>query len=383
MRFRWQAGLAGAALVWAGAMTALAAPQTEAVKLERQQAAEQRKAKALAAKAAAATKEVSALSRNLAGIADDKAAAAAARQQTESELEDVLTQAEEDALAYARDRDALETLLIGLIGDDAAGHITPVALTARPGAEALSRSLAGLISHALASHAAAKQNSIAEAQALSEVIASKRQSLLFQEAALEQAGARTKAQLDETASRRDAYQAQAESAAARSRELARQARDLRDLAARAAAAQKKNQAGVLAVAPGGRRTAPASGQIITRFGAPTRSGGAAQGVTLRTAAGGKVVAPAEATVTYAGPFRSYGQVLILDQGNGYAMILTGMDSAFAGPGDKVAVGALIGQMGQARMAASAGGALNAPELYFEVRQAGRPIDPERWLSGAK
>jgi murein hydrolase activator len=383
MRFRRQAALAGAALVWAGAMTASAAPQTEAAKLERQQAAEQRKAKALAAKAAAATTEAAALSENLAGITDDRAAAAAARLRTETELEDVLSQAEADARAYTRDRDALEALLIGLIGDDAAGPAIPISMAGRPGPEALSRSLAGLFSHTLASHAADKQNRIAEAQALSELIASKRQSLLFKEAALEQAGARTQAQLAETASRRDAYQAQAESAAARSRELARQARDLRDLAARAAASQKKSKAPVLAVAPGGRRTAPAAGAVLTHFGAATRSGAAAQGVTLRTAPGAKVVAPAEATVTYAGPFRSFGQVLILDQGNGYAMILTGLDSAFAGPGDKVAVGALIGQMGQAQTGASTGGALNAPELYFEVRQAGRPVDPERWLSGAK
>jgi septal ring factor EnvC (AmiA/AmiB activator) len=58
------------------------------------------------------------------------------------------------------------------------------------------------------------------------------------------------------------------------------------------------------------------------------------------------------------------------------MILTGLDSAFAGPGDKVEAGALIGQMPRA---GKTSGAVNPPDLYFEVRQAGRPIDPERWL----
>jgi septal ring factor EnvC (AmiA/AmiB activator) len=70
--------------------------------------------------------------------------------------------------------------------------------------------------------------------------------------------------------------------------------------------------------------------------------------------------------------------LILDQGNGYAVILTGLESVFAGIGDKIAAGALIGQMGQTKT----DGATTAPELYFEVRQAGRPIDPERWLKPA-
>ncbi len=128
---------------------------------------------------------------------------------------------------------------------------------------------------------------------------------------------------------------------------------------------------------GGKRVSPTAGTVLVAFNAPTKAG-PALGVTLRTAASAKVLAPAEGTITFAGPFRSFGKVLILDQGNGYAVILTGLESVFAGIGDKIAAGALIGQMGQTK----AGGATTAPELYFEVRQAGRPIDPERWLKPA-
>lgn len=376
--------LPGAALLWICAASSLAAPASDARRLERQQAAEAKKAAALTAKAKEAGAQVSTLSKHLAGIASDQAAASAARSQAENELDAVRTQAEADAEALARDRDALETLLIGLIANETTASSGPLLKTPariEDGSdaltEAMAKSMAGFFTHAVARHAADRRDQIARADALSELISLKRDSLAYRESALQEAGAKTEAKLATAARQRDAFAAQAEAASARSRALAAQAKDLRDLAARAAVAQKRSQNKVLAAPATGPRQAPAAGNVLIRFGARTKSGAAAQGLTLRTAPGAKVVAPAQATITFSGPFRSYGRVLILDQGNGYAMILTGLDSAFVGAGDKVTAGTLIGQMGQ-----PAAGAANAPELYFEVRQAGRPIDPERWLHPA-
>jgi septal ring factor EnvC (AmiA/AmiB activator) len=85
-----------------------------------------------------------------------------------------------------------------------------------------------------------------------------------------------------------------------------------------------------------------------------------------------VVSPAAGQVAYAGPFRSYGSVLILNLDGGYALVLTGLDAIGARVGDTVRAGQPIGEMPVTDT--------TAPELYVEVRRDGRPIDPGRWLT---
>jgi septal ring factor EnvC (AmiA/AmiB activator) len=118
--------------------------------------------------------------------------------------------------------------------------------------------------------------------------------------------------------------------------------------------------------------APAQGAIVRNYGARDPGGPAAQGVTVRTQTSAQVVAPAAAEVAYAGSFRSYGNVLILNVDGGYALVLTGLDSMRVRVGETVREGQLVGIM-SAR-------ATPAPELYVEVRRGGQPVDPGRWLS---
>jgi septal ring factor EnvC (AmiA/AmiB activator) len=369
--------LAGAFIVWAcAAMAGIgagAAPATtEAAKLERRQAAENRKARELASKAANAATRVSNLSADLAGIGGAKAATDAARAETAARLAAVQGEAETHASELTATRDRLESLLIRFLQDEPAVH---AGLIGKPGPGA---TVASFFTSALTDRIVDKRVRIAEAEATIVEIASRREELDGRSEALARQGAQTAEQIAAAARERDRLQAEAEAASKRAAALARQARDLRDLAARASAAQTTARTPrIMAVAPGGKRLSPASGTVLITFNGATKAG-PALGVTLRTAPNAKVVAPAEGTITFAGPFRSFGKVLILDQGNGYAVILTGLESVFAGIGDKIPAGALIGQMGQTK----AGGATTAPELYFEVRQAGRPIDPERWLKPA-
>jgi septal ring factor EnvC (AmiA/AmiB activator) len=72
-------------------------------------------------------------------------------------------------------------------------------------------------------------------------------------------------------------------------------------------------------------------------------------------------------VGYAGPFRSYGHILIVNLDNGYALVLAGMAEARKRAGDRVETGEIVGQMSRT--------AEPAPELYVEIRRNGRPIDP--------
>src|SRR5262249_51889724 len=119
--------------------------------------------------------------------------------------------------------------------------------------------------------------------------------------------------------RRQAFAAmltqQASAAEQRARQLAVQVRTLRELASR-----------VQRPAPRGSRTEPevipaswqrpTSGSIVRPFGARDRDGPASQGAVLRTRSSAQVVAPASGQVAYAGLFRSYGQVLILNLDGG-------------------------------------------------------------------
>jgi septal ring factor EnvC (AmiA/AmiB activator) len=85
-------------------------------------------------------------------------------------------------------------------------------------------------------------------------------------------------------------------------------------------------------------------------------------------------------VLYAGPFRSYGQLLILDVGDGYHVLLAGMARIGVAPGQPVLAGEPVGAMGETRVASAlaTSGRNLAPELYVEFRKDGKPVDPSPW-----
>ncbi|MDR3506656.1 MAG: peptidoglycan DD-metalloendopeptidase family protein [Caulobacteraceae bacterium] len=120
-------------------------------------------------------------------------------------------------------------------------------------------------------------------------------------------------------------------------------------------------------------TAPVPGAPSRRYGdaEPDGGGGHAQGWIWRTKGGPPVLAPAEAIVDYAGPLKGFGIVLILRLGGGYHLVLAGMETALAAPGQRVAAGQTVGRMAKADTP--------APELYFEIRKNSATVDPSRWL----
>jgi len=93
---------------------------------------------------------------------------------------------------------------------------------------------------------------------------------------------------------------------------------------------------------------PASGRIVTRFGADDGLGGKTLGISLETRPGGQVSAPADGWVVYAGPFRSYGQLLILNAGDGYHVLLAGMDEIDVQLGQFVLAGEPVATMASPR-----------------------------------
>ncbi|MCQ8874080.1 murein hydrolase activator EnvC [Mesorhizobium sp. LMG17149] len=130
----------------------------------------------------------------------------------------------------------------------------------------------------------------------------------------------------------------------------------------------------------GQIALPVTGRIKRRFGADDGNGAVMLGDMVATQSGAIVTAPADGNVLYAGPFRSYGQLLILNAGDGYHVVLAGMSRISVATGQSVLAGEPIGAMGEARVASTSvsknGNA--TPELYVEFRKDGKPVDPAPW-----
>ncbi len=130
----------------------------------------------------------------------------------------------------------------------------------------------------------------------------------------------------------------------------------------------------------GRIIPPVRGQELLGFGDEDRFGETSLGLHIASRADARVIAPADGWVLYAGPFRAYGQVVILDMGDGYRMILAGMSRINVALGQFVLMGEPIATMGERGSVVLADGSTQAPQpvLFVELRQDGRPIDSSSW-----
>jgi len=124
---------------------------------------------------------------------------------------------------------------------------------------------------------------------------------------------------------------------------------------------------------------PVNGVKIRDFGGSDGAGGVEKGISLATRPGSQVTTPCDGWVVYAGPFRSYGQLLILNAGGGYHVLIAGMERISVNIGQFVLTGEPVAIMGTMSQVASIL-ATNAsqPVLYVEFRKDGTPIDPGPW-----
>ncbi|MGE6742858.1 murein hydrolase activator EnvC family protein [Allorhizobium pseudoryzae] len=130
----------------------------------------------------------------------------------------------------------------------------------------------------------------------------------------------------------------------------------------------------------GKLGLPAAGDLLRAWGDPDGTGHPARGVTLATGPDAVVTAPADGLVVFAGAFRSYGQMVILNVGDGYHVVLTGMDKVNVRQGKFVFSGEPIAAMGEKRVASATALALETdrPTLYIEFRKDGTPVDSKPW-----
>lgn len=129
----------------------------------------------------------------------------------------------------------------------------------------------------------------------------------------------------------------------------------------------------------GTLTAPAIGQIVVRYGEQNEFGSTAKGITFSTRPGAQIVAPYDGRIVFAGPFRQYGLILIIEHGEGYHSLMYGMARVDAAVGQWVLAGEPVG------VTEGATGPVRPDQdsrsrLYVELRRQGQPINPLPWLA---
>jgi murein hydrolase activator len=129
---------------------------------------------------------------------------------------------------------------------------------------------------------------------------------------------------------------------------------------------------------------PVNGVKLKDYGAPDGVGGVEKGISIATRAGAQVTSPADGWVVYAGPFRSYGQLLILDAGGGYHILLAGMERISVDLGQFVLTGEPVAVMGNgSHIAAILATGSSQPVLYIEFRKGGTPVNPGPWWAAGE
>jgi septal ring factor EnvC (AmiA/AmiB activator) len=216
---------------------------------------------------------------------------------------------------------------------------------------------------------------------LAALVEARQQSLSTAEQALSAQQERG-AQLAEQAATLKDLIARAESEASEARSANQAA--AADIAAKAAAARGADPTRLKpAVAFGdakGLVPLPVAGAMLKSFGATDLSGGAEKGVSMGTPPGATVSAPVDGSVVFSGPYRSYGQLLIINAGGGYTVTLAGMDRINVAAGQFVLAGEPVAVMGDGSTRTAAAAAIGAtqPVLYIELRKDGAAIDPGPW-----
>ncbi len=122
----------------------------------------------------------------------------------------------------------------------------------------------------------------------------------------------------------------------------------------------------------GRLPLPVVGRVLELYGEPTSAGMTRKGIVIETRPEAQVLAPYRGRVVFAGPFRGYGQLLILEHSEGYHTLLAGLSRIDGIVGQELWAGEPVGRMDQVDDP--------RPSLYFELRRNGRPINPLPWLA---
>ena len=123
----------------------------------------------------------------------------------------------------------------------------------------------------------------------------------------------------------------------------------------------------------GKLALPVAGEILSKFGQNREDGGPAwKGLFIRARQGHEVHSVGSGKVAFADWLRGFGNLLIIDHGDGYLSLYSNNESLYKQPGDPVRAGDVVATVGST-------GGQNEPGLYFELRHQGKPFDPLTWV----
>lgn len=128
----------------------------------------------------------------------------------------------------------------------------------------------------------------------------------------------------------------------------------------------------------GRLPLPVEGTRLREFGETGDLGRKEKGLSLSAPGGTQVIAPCDGWVVFAGTFRSYGRLLIINAGGGYHVLLSGMEQITVELGQFVLTGEPVAVMGGPRMSSGVSEVSTDPVLFIEFRKDGNTIDPTPW-----
>ena len=114
---------------------------------------------------------------------------------------------------------------------------------------------------------------------------------------------------------------------------------------------------------------PARGPVVTAYGEQMSKGVTSKGIIIKTRSQAQVISPYDGTVIFAGPFRGYGNLIIIEHGQGYLSLLAGLEEVDCELGQMLLAGEPVGQMPES----------GDTRLYVELRKDNHPINPLTWI----
>ena len=120
----------------------------------------------------------------------------------------------------------------------------------------------------------------------------------------------------------------------------------------------------------GRLIRPARGPIITAFHQEMSKGVTSNGIDIQTASKAQIIAPFDGTVMFAGPFKNFANLVIIDHGDGYTSLLSGLNETYAEVGQLILAGEPVGIMPST----------DHSKLHMEIRKNNHPLNPTDWMA---
>jgi len=399
--------------VWSGAATAdppKATAELELNELTQSLKLTEAETQRLKSRVSAIKADRSELNRRLIDTADKIKAGEVQIDAAETRLERLNDQEKILRASLRSQRAALAEILAAL---QRLGRTPPPALVVRPQdalAAIRSAMLMGAVVPELRGKAHRLASDLRELMDLREQIGAEKERLALSTSALAEERVRIEALIESKRSTLAATLAEFEEARRQAEKLAKETQSLQELIARMdekirpaarAVEEVEMEPSLLRAAltdPGRIRPAisfaaakgllplPVAGATVSRFGDPDGFGSTSRGVAIATRRSAQVTSPSDGWVVFSGTFRSYGQLLIINVGGGYHVLLAGLERISVDLGQFVLAGEPVGVMGGGvtpGYSFTASGPLDRPVLYVEFRKDGNSIDPTPWWASAE